>query len=576
MRPSPLYRANRPLVLLAAALLLGLLRVGASRAQDAPPVDASARVYACGAALDRVALAAEAAEWQAADGAFNQAVDTMDAARADLEPLLGEAAATAFGVAYLKLGDLDVALRSEDAARVRASVAEIKQALSALGAGGLAAAAPAAQIGDWQRSLSESAGHRDAGRWIPMRNAALTLYDQVLSGGPAVERATGPEGLTSLAMVRVFAMRLFIAALDQDAQAGRLAEALAAAALDQLLRLMGAERVTATPAQQGDLPQLRAFLVSPDPAGNVSMPLKAEQLPPGGLGAFEAQLRYSPRLLRLLDVTWSLGRGQVDRDDAAGQVALSLAQAPTGPSEDLVVATLTFQLLGRDFQAEDYLPSGAVLAVRDAMAGSRKALRLGDLAGVGRAMTEAYLLLAPTPAGRQTVPRSIGDAFAEAGLPDRLSSPMLAIIEQVTEPSLRSESVVQSDTLLEQLDSVAGTFEASLTAYGQALRGPAEASIPVLLHLSELRDTSGVLIQPARGVGGHVLLDEATPTPAQPTVSPAGPATQARATAAAPATGAPAGGDRPGAGRGALVIVFLVLVLALAGAWLAGRQGGQG
>lgn len=575
MGVTPSIRARGLLLLPALALLLQLSSLP-SRAQEQPAVDASARVYACGAALDRVVVAAEAAEWQAADGAFNQAVDSMDAARADLEPLLGEGAATAFDIAYARLGDLDVALRSEDAVRVRGAVVEIKQALSALGAGGLASGVPAGQVREWQRSLADAAGHRDAGRWIPMRNAALALYDQVQAGGEAMERATGPEGQASLTVVRVFAMRLFIAALDQDASSGRVAEVRAASALERLLRLLGAERVTATPQQQGDLPQLRAYLASPGVDGSISMPIKAEQLPPGGLGAFEAELRYSSRLLRLLDVAWSLGRGQVDRDDAAGRLRLSLAQAPTGPSEDLVVATLNFQLLEGEFQPDDYLPNGAVGAVRTHLADSRRALRLGDLAAVGRAMTEAYLVLAPSSASAdRDQGRSIGDAFLEAGQPDLLSGPLLGIMERVTEPSLRSESTVASDALLEELDLVERTFEAELAAYGSTLRGPAAASIPVLLQLRELRDTSGALIQPARGVSGHVLLAEATTLPPIVATTPTPRVTTAEPTATVPADAAPGLDAGAGAGRGALLIVALVLALALTGAWLAGRHEDQ-
>ena len=115
--------------LLVAAAAMGRPSAGPAAAQDVTAAtDAAPRIYACGIALDRVTEAAEAAEWQAADAAYNQLVDVMDAARADLEPALGQPAAEAFGAAYARLNDLDVALRSEDAVRVRSLAAEIMRA----------------------------------------------------------------------------------------------------------------------------------------------------------------------------------------------------------------------------------------------------------------------------------------------------------------------------------------------------------------------------------------------------------------------------------------------------------------
>lgn len=560
------------LLLLAGALGLGSARP--ALAQEAQPPDGAARIFACGAALDRVTESAEVAEWQAADAAYNQAVDVMDAARADLEPSLGPAASAPFALAYARLGDLDVALRSEDAVRVRSLVAEIKLALASLGAGGLGGVTTAtAQVAAWQQALQEIAGHRDAGRWIAMRNGALALHDAMQAQGAGLAAATGAEGERSLAVVRVFAMRLFVAALDQDKAAGEVATAHASRALLRLLELLGAVRVTATPSASADLPRLRAYLASPGSDGVVTMPIKAENLPSGGLGSFRLEARWSPAQLQLVDLQWALGRGQTDRDDAAGILRLSLPQAPTGPSDPTVVATLVFALRSREFDPRDYLPQGSSEALRAHLEAARRALRLGDLAAVGRELTGSYLLLAPGAGADAGA--SIGDALAQAGQPDGLSPVVLGMVERVTEPSLRSEAQVVTDVLLEEIDRLEAAVDAALAAYGTALRGESGDSLPVLIRVLEMTDTSGAALSPVLGVNGQVLLDAAvdptaTPRPTSRATGAAGP-TGAAPSAAAPA--GPAGGSgASGGGTVVIVIAGVVLALALAGAWAAGRR----
>lgn len=562
---------------LLAAVVLGLIGPAPARGQDPTAFpDPSTRIYACGIALDRVTEAAEAAEWQAADAAFNQLVDVMDAARADLEPALGAPAAEAFGQAYARLGDLDVALRSEDAVRVRSLGAEILRTLATLGAGGVGSAAGhEAQVTGWQQALQDIAGHLGAGRWIPMRNSALTLYDAIRDQGAGLAQATGADGERQIAIVRVFAMRLFLAALDQDKAAGEAAQAHAALALSRLLERIGAVEVTATPAATENLPRLRAYLSSPGPDGTVAMPIKAEQLPPAGLGSFALEARWSPTQLQLQDVQWSMGRGQTDRDDAAGVVTLRMPQAPTGPSEPTVVATLIFSLRGRTFDPRDYLPAGSIAALDANLAAARRALRLGDLAAVGRALTDAYDLLAPG-AGDAAAP-TIGDALARAGLADSLSPSVLDMVERVSEPSLRSEAAVVTDQLLEDLGRVESAMDAQLSAYGAALRGPDGTGLPVLIRVLSLTDTSGAEVSPVSGVNGQVLLDAEVPTP-PPTVTllrptaTAGPAAgSAASTGTADAAGPGPVTPRTPGGAGVVLIAAAVLVLALAGTWAVGR-----
>ena len=566
--------------LLVAAAAMGRPSAGPAAAQDVTAAtDAAPRIYACGIALDRVTEAAEAAEWQAADAAYNQLVDVMDAARADLEPALGQPAAEAFGAAYARLNDLDVALRSEDAVRVRSLAAEIMRALATLGTGGLGSfAGHEAQVAAWQQALQEIGGHLGAGRWIPMRNAALGLYEAVQSQGVGLADATGAEGGRQVAIARVFAMRLFVAALDQDKAAGEQARAHAGRALTRLLELMGAVRVTATPAASDGQPRMRAYLSSPGPDGSVTMPIKAEQLPPGGLGSFHLEARWSPEQLQLVDVQWSMGRGETDRDDAAGVLTLRMPQAPTGPSEPTVVATLLFNLRGTQFDPRDYLPAGSPAALKANLDAARRALRLGDLAAVGRELSAAYQLLAPG-IDASAAP-AIGDALAQAGLPDDLSPLLLVMVERVTEPSLRSEAAVTTDVLLEDLDRFEDSLEATMVSFGRQLRGAEGTGIPVLIRVLSLTDTSGAEVAPVLGVSGQVLLTEASPTPTVRPLATAAP-TASAAAGVGSGTGTSAAGGNPAAapaapggrgGGGVVVILGAVLALALAGAWAAGRR----
>lgn len=505
--------------------------VGAEIGAAQEPPDVTPRVEAVAQSLERVAGLAEVGEWQAADAAFNDALDAIDQHRTVIESALGEPAAAAFGRLDGLIPDLVSALDAEDATGVRAMVAIALSELGPLAPGvpELGAAAEAQAILDWRAAVETILALADVSAWRDMRNAAMELTDDIERRGPAVAAAAGTDGARAVDVARVFAMRLRAAALDQSEADGRVAAGFLMEALDDLTRgIEGAPPAAPTARPTGGV-VARAFIVDARQGGQVVVPVVLEDVPQIGLGGMDLSVRYSPRALRLLDVEWDVGEGSVVRDDVAGRVDLSLPQAPVGPAGAVVLGQLGFEVLSAAMDPRDYLPADEVMLLETAAGEARRLAARGDTPRAAGALSQAYVAFM---AGRGRSD-SLYESLAAHGLAAPLAGRLLTTLDLASRPA-ETDRIVVALRDLEEL--MTATWSSHIAALGGA------SGIPIQVVVGSLTDTSGQSLPVAEPLPGLVRLPEgavgvatepargstATPEPTgrpsvAPTVPPASP-----------------------------------------------------
>lgn len=478
------------------------VRAQENAAATAEPPSARGLVISMAAAFDQVGDRAAAGAWQEADAAYNQAIDAIDTGRSTLETELGPAAIEAFARVDSLLSDLDVALRAEDPTRVRAAVAEIKGELAPLapGLGGSSAGDAVAIVVAWRDALVGMMALRDAGQWTAMRNAALDVHAEILARGPVVALATGPEGSAQVERLRIFNTRVFAASLEQNPEAAEVAAAYYRQAIDALLTTLGVlPAATPTPVA-GQGMRFRAFQVEGALASLISMPLVVEDAPSIGLGSFEVLARWSPSALRMTDIQWEIGQGSYRLDEAAGRAELRFPTAPTGPSGDVVIAQLRFEVLEPDFDPRDFLPASEIEALESALDAALEDFRVSNIPRAAARLTEAYDAL---ESGRGRA-ESLYATLDSAGLALPLSKGLLELVDLTSLPSISSEAEVPIDLLVQLVAEARAILDRSLTAY--ALTLASEGSLPVRIDALAASDTTGAPIPLAPSVHGQVIL----------------------------------------------------------------------
>jgi hypothetical protein len=524
--------AWRLTIAVGVALCLLLSSMDAARSQDveAPAPDVSAPVEAIETAFQAVVTAASTGDWQAADAAFNGALDAMDVHVPAIVDALGEPAVSVFSRLDQLIGPLVAALDGEDLPRVRATVALIRQELNALSP---AASGPSPSTAEtqavlrWQDAVRQVVALGEQGAWRDMRNVAMALTDTVNREGADVVAATGPDAQVSVDTARVFAMRLIAAAQNQSPAAARAAADTVNGALEEILVALGALPPQAVSTDEQVRMRFRAHHVTGDPGDVVAVPFGVEAVPRIGLGSFDLELGWSPKALRLVDSSWTTSPGTSFRDDAAGKVRLSLPPAPTGPSGDVDLLQLRFEVLADRPLAEDYLPAGETAAVERAVAEARRLVREGDVPNAATELEQAYLSFV----GGEGQAGSLHDRLARYGLADPLAASLLLALDVASRPA-------EADVILlalSELDSRAsGTWEAYLQSMG------GDRGVPISVDVLAVTDTTGDALETLDPEPGLVLRAEALlPAPtATRDVSPVAEGTFRPSAAAGDATAA--------------------------------------
>lgn len=466
-------------------LVTGVIAVCAAApraaAQDATPT-VPHRVEALVGAFEQVSARSDAASWQAADAAFNDAVALLDALRAGLVADVGEPALAASSGVDSLLPELVAALDAEDSAAVRAVVALIRSQLRPLAPSGVApGASPLATrlLLDWRSDLAAALASGLAGRWNDMRDAAGDLSGRMERSGPTVLSATGAAGTPEIQRAVVFTMRVRAAALDRSIGDASAAAAIAEEALAALLR--GASGPTAAAIATTNSPsgiQFRALAGEASPGSVAVVAILADGIPDVGLGAFTLRVRWSSQALTLRDVAWDVGQGSIDRGGGAGTVVLEWPPAPTGPRGSTSVARLTFDVLGESVNPRDYLPATELDALETALAGASERFMSADVAEAGALVMAAYLDFA---AGKK-VDGSLWEALAGRGLGAPLEGGLLNLLEALSRPA-------EPDVILERLELVSALLSATVDSYAAPLYMPGQ--VPVVIEALAAFDTRG-------------------------------------------------------------------------------------
>ena len=478
-------------VVLAAATLM------AQESEPGPPapaMDTRAAVAAIVEPVERVALQAQQGDWQAADAAFNAILDTLDAHRPALESALGDSARLSFARCDALLVDLASALDAEDLARVRAVVALVVSELLSMEPGAVGAAGTDGTLLalEWHARVEAILALAEASAWRDMRNEAMALTDDIARRGPAVALAAGGEASRHVNVARVFAMRLRSAALSQSRSEARDAAAFLTEALDALLQPQGdAPRPRDSAARRGV--GARAFQVDALPGEVVIVPITLEGVPQIGLGSVRLLAGWSPGALRLVDVAWDAVEGSVVRYDAAGRVEMDVPPAPIGPSGDVVLGRLVFEVLGGRVDPRDYLPSEELAAIEAGAADARVLTTQGDTPRASDALARAYAVLMK---GRDRN-GSLYEALHRAGLAAPLAETLLSTLDLVTQPADTDRVFLALRELDERL---AATLSAHLAALGGA------QGVPVQVDATSMTDTAGTELPIADSVPGLVRL----------------------------------------------------------------------
>jgi hypothetical protein len=504
----------RAVVLTAALLVVLAVPAWAQDAAPPPPTpvpDVRGPATTIGDAFERVAVQGGQGAWQAADEMFNEALAAMDLHRSVVEAVLGDPARTAFGRIDILTGDLVAALDAEDAPRVRAMVSLIRAELAGIvpevGGGDTSGARWVETVLGWRTVGSQVLALGAIGSWRDMRNAAGDLTAEIADRGPSVAEAGGPGAQAHVDVARVFSMRLRAAALDQSLADAQAAGDLFDRATAALLATLGAgTRPTATPVADVRM-RFRAFRVEAQVGQRIVMPVVADDIPQIALGGFDLLARWSPKALRLVDVTWDVAPGTVQRDDVAGTVALTLPQAPTGPSGSAILARLQFDVRGGTFDPRDYLPRAEIEALETAVRDARTLVRQGDIPKAGRILAGAYTSL---DRGRDDV-TSLYGVLAKAGLAEALARALLTAVDATSQP-------VETDAILVTLAGLDARMAATWSTYLVDLAG--EDAIPVSLVVRSAADTTGAPLPSLDPIAGQVVLPAgvAGAGPVHPTV----------------------------------------------------------
>lgn len=526
--PSRARRAL-PWILASVALAWGGRAGLAQTVEPSPAVaDHVARLSVIAAAFEAIAERAALGDWQGADAAYNVAVAALDAERPPVEAALGEPAAAAFGQVEALLADLDEGLRGEDTARVRSAVSGIAAALATLAPELAPAALPrdaTAIVLAWRDALPGLMTFGQAGQWIDMRNAAIALRDGIAGDARPVEQALPEEARPLVGRARLFADRLFIAALDQSSGDADAAAGLFSESVDAILVALGAlPPPTPRPAPEGAT-RFRMVEVRGAVGDVVSLPIVGERIPSLGLGSYALGIRWSPEALRLADLRWELGEGTLRRDDAAGTAELTLPQAPSGPEGTAVLAQLAFEILSDRAEAADFLPAEALGPIQEAMPEALEAIRLGNLPAAATTLARAHAGLMQ---GRGR-PGSLYESLAAHGLAEPLAESLLNAVDLATQ-------AVETDRIVVAVDQAEGALADTLEAY-QAAAAPA-GRLPIGLELRSATDTLGAPIETLPSIPGAILVTGGAAGDRSPT-PPLGAATTAPA---APIASSPAGG----------------------------------
>ncbi len=522
---------------------------------------ASERAVQLRGAFQRIADRAAAGQWQLSDDAFNDALDELDRQRPAVEAEAGDVAREVFDRVAALLEDLDAALSAEDAVAAAAVVGYIQAELAQLapdaGFGG-PARAPTDSVLAWRAAAEGMAGLLAAGQFRDMRNAAMDLVADIERRGPAVARAAGPAGPRWVDQARIFAMRLRGAALDGVADDGAVAARYFDLATAELLVGLGVLAAPSPTSAAKVQLRLRSMDVDGQSGATVSLPVVAEDIPQVGLGAYHLRARWSPESLRLVDVTWDVGEGNLVRDDALGMADLLLPAAPTGPSGTAVLAQLQYEVAPVAVDARAYLPRADWALLEQAVAEAGDAVRLGDVPRAARALARAYFGYVD---GRGQ-PGSLFAVLDGAGLGQPLADKMLAAVDVSSQPAA-------ADVLAATLADLDRVLAATPDAYLASL-APQDA-VPVTFEVLAMTDTAGqpLAVQGAeRGlVRVKAVRPEATAFVAEaPSVATA-PPTAAEPAGATTGSGAGGTGGTGGAGGGGSALAMLVVLglAALAG-----------
>jgi len=569
--------AGRAARALGAFLLACIVASHGARAQEpAGPLPAE-RVRAVADALAALADNAELGAWQAADDAFNRALDAIDAHRAPLEDALGDPAREAFAAIVAGLPELDAALGVEDAPAIRALVVRLTEQLTTLSpdAGGpaQAPAVPAAGVAlAWRDALATIRRIEAAEAWRDMRNAAIDMLDQLARQGPILARDGGPEVAVELDRLRVFALRLRAAALDQSHEEGARAAQLFEEALDRLLAAQGILPAPTATAQADGGARFRAFEVVAALGARVSVPIVVEGLPDVGLGGFRLRAQWSPDSLVLVDAALEDGSGEIARDDASGLVELALPQAPIGPTGAAVVATLTFDALDARAEPEAYLPALELAALRDVAREARAHVRLGDVPKAGSLLSAEY---ARYVGGRAQAGALYAVLASRGGQPDGIADALLRALDLVSQPG-------ETDAIVEALGAIDGAVDVAVQHHFDALGG--SDGVPIALDVLSANDTTGAALVLRPSVAGRVLVGSDLPPTLEPSptargtvgIEPTPIAALAGPTAGPPPAvrlaPAPRGGAPPAMPRALIAALAVASAVGLIAAWVALRR----
>lgn len=442
---------------------------------------ASERAERLSAAFQAVADRAAAGQWQQSDAAFNAALDELDLQRPAVESEVGDLARQVFDRLHVLLVDLDGALSTEDAVATAAVVGYIQAELARLAPdAGLAGPpkAPTETVLAWRQAAEAIVALLRAGQLRDMRNAAMDLVADIESRGPAVARAAGPGGQPSVNLARIFAMRLRGAALDGVQEDGLAASRHFENATNELLIGLG---VLPAPSPTGPVAvrlELHSLDVEGAPGATVVLPLVAEEIPQVGLGSYHVRARWSPEVLRLINVEWDVGEGNLLRDDVLGVAELTLPAAPTGPSGTAILARLHYELAPGEVEARSYLPAAEWAVLEEAVAEADEAVRLGDMPRAARVLARAYVAFQD---GRGK-PGSLHSVLDLAGLAQQLGEKLLVAVDLTSQPAAAD---ILAAAIAETKRALASTRDGYLASIAP------EGGVPVTFEVLEMKDTAG-------------------------------------------------------------------------------------
>ena len=489
--------------IMGAFVLFGLPSV-VILAQDSPEptpeggVPIEVRVEAIRGTISALASNADAAAWQAADDSFNSILDAIDLHRDSILIMRPGAAPQVFEEIDLLLVELDGALSAEDPVRVRAVHGLIDSKLARLtpiAPSNASASSGAGAVLDWRATLGRIEALALASRWRDMRNESIDLIDDIERRSDLVRSALGETAELDLERARVFALRLRAAALDQSGAEARRANEYFDQAITALLRGLGLVAAEAPPPPNRFLARFRGFEVESSIGQTVVVPIKAEGVPQIGLGAFAIRVLWSPTALRYVEVRPEASTRGLRSEHGPGQVDISLPQAPQGPTDDAVVASLVFEVVGDEVRARDYLPQVVVDGVENAVAEAHTRVKLGDLPKAASEISSAY----DNFVGGRDVQGSVHTEFEADGSSEAIERRLLIALELLSRPEPAS-----SDEVVVALALVQSEFGQAVDRHLE--RHTIDKAIPIIIETIEAFDASGVPMPMRAAVSGQVVL----------------------------------------------------------------------